>query len=134
MDWIAGRIKPVMLVSGLLTCTMFFAAFAPQAALRSTFGGTLEGPLAEVVVRSWGALIGLVGAMLIYGAYVPAVRPLVLVVAGASKLIFIGLVVWQGLGGRAVVTIVFDLGMVTLFAAYLAGRPGPAVAAAPARP
>jgi len=132
MDWITGRIKPVMIVSGLLTCTMVLAALAPQAALRSIFGETLDGPLAEVVVRSWGALVGLVGAMLVYGAYVPAVRPLVLVVAGASKLIFIALALWQGFGGRAVVTIVFDLAMVALYATYLAARPRDAVVA-PAR-
>jgi hypothetical protein len=52
---------------GALTCTMVYAAIAPQAALRSTFGTTLEGPLAEVLVRNWGALIALVGAMLIRG-------------------------------------------------------------------
>jgi hypothetical protein len=64
--------------------------------LRSTFGDTLEGPLAEIVVRNWGALIALVGAMLIYGAYTPPVRRLVLSVAGLSKLVFIVLVLSQG--------------------------------------
>ena len=57
MNWIVAKIKWIMLVSGVLTCTMIFAAIAPQAALRSTFGATLEGPLAEIVVRNWGALI-----------------------------------------------------------------------------
>jgi len=38
------------------------------AALRSNFGVALEGPVSEIVVRNWGALIGLVGAMLIYVA------------------------------------------------------------------
>jgi len=44
--------KPVLLVSGALTSTMLYAAIAPQAALRSTFGEALEGPLAEVVVST----------------------------------------------------------------------------------
>jgi len=61
MKWIVARIKWIMLVSGALTCTMLYAAIAPQAALRATFGETLEGPPAEIVVRNWGALIGLVG-------------------------------------------------------------------------
>ena len=60
-----ASIKWIMLVSGALTCTMIYAAIAPQAMLRSTFGESLEGPLAELVVRNWGALIFLVGAMLI---------------------------------------------------------------------
>ena len=78
-----------MIVSGVLTATMLYAALAPQSALSSTFGETLDGPLAEIVVRNWGALIALVGAMLLYGAFDPPSRPLVLVVAGLSKATFI---------------------------------------------
>jgi hypothetical protein len=111
-----------MLVSGALTCTMFYAAIAPQAALRSTFGETLEGSLAEIVVRNWGALIALVGAMLIYGAYDPPGRPLILTIAGVSKLIFIGLVLSYGkqyLGHQAGLAVAIDLVMVALFIVYL---------------
>lgn len=75
MDWIVAKMKWIMLVSGALTCTMVYAVVAPEVALRSTFGETLQGPLAEIVVRNWGALIVLVGAMLIYGAFHPASRP-----------------------------------------------------------
>jgi hypothetical protein len=123
MNWLVANIKAIMVVSGVLTCTMLFAAIAPQAALRSTFGETLEGPVADIVVRNWGALIGLVGAMLIYGGYVPAVRPLVLVVAGLSKLVFIGLILSYGSRylGRAGVAVVIDLFMVLLYGCYLLG-------------
>ena len=122
MQLIVARIKWIMLVSGALTCTMIYAAFAPQAALRSTFGASLDGPLAEIVVRNWGALIALVGAMLIYGAFNPGTRALVLIVAGLSKLTFIGLVLvygFQYLGNQAGVSIAFDLVMVALFVLYL---------------
>jgi hypothetical protein len=54
MNWLIRNFKWVMLVSGLLTLTMVQAAFVPQAALRSTFGDALEGPLAEIVVRKTG--------------------------------------------------------------------------------
>ena len=40
-----------------------------SAALNSTFSETLNGPLAEIVVRNWGVLIAIVGAMLIYGVF-----------------------------------------------------------------
>jgi hypothetical protein len=122
LNWAVVHIKTIMLISGALTSTMVFAALAPQAALRSTFGETLEGPLAELLVRNWGALIGLVGAMLIYGAYVPAVRTLTLIVAGLSKLVFIGLVVSHGHRylGTAGIAVGVDLVMVTLYGAYLA--------------
>ena len=64
MHWLVAKMKWVMLVSGALTFTMVQAAIAPQSALRSAFGETLEGAAAEIVVRNWGALIALMGAML----------------------------------------------------------------------
>ena len=96
MSWIVANIHRIMMVSGLLTMTMIYAAFAPEAALRSTFGESVSGPVADVVVRNWGALIALVGAMLIYTARRPAARPLALTVAGASKVIFIALAPMAG--------------------------------------
>jgi hypothetical protein len=122
MSWIASNIHRIMIASGVLTLTMVYAAVAPEAALRATFGESLTGPVANVVVRNWGALIGLIGAMLIYGARRPAVRPMALVVAGTSKAIFIGLVLSQGarfLSGQAGTAIVIDFVWVVMFAAYL---------------
>ena len=43
-----------MLASGLLTCTMVYAAIAPEAALINIFGESISGPIAEIVVRNWG--------------------------------------------------------------------------------
>jgi hypothetical protein len=125
MNWLFDHFKWVMLISGVLTCTMLYAFIAPQAAVQSTFGEALQGPVADIIVRNWGALIGLVGLMLIYGAFNAAVRPLVLMVAGASKLVFIGLVLAQGtryLGYQAGVAIAIDAFWVILFAAYLMAR------------
>jgi hypothetical protein len=122
MNAVTAHIKWIMLVSGALTCTMVYAAIAPQAALHGTFGETLDGPLAEVVVRNWGALITLVGLMLIWGAFNPPVRSLVLAVAGASKLVFAGLVLAHGgryLSQGAGIAIAVDLLWVVLFAWYL---------------
>ena len=128
MNILTRNIKWLMVVSGALTCTMVYAAIAPEAALASTFGQTLEGPVAAVVVRNWGALIALVGTMLIYGAFHPPSRPLALVVAGASKLIFIALVLSQGelfLSYQAGQAVVIDSVMIVLFALYLiASRSG----------
>jgi hypothetical protein len=118
MSFVAANIKWIMLLSGALTGTMIYAAIAPQAALRATFGETLEGPLADIVVRNWGALIALVGAMLIYGAFNPPVRSFALTIAGASKLVFIALVLshgWRYLGHQAGTDAVW----VVLFAWYL---------------
>jgi hypothetical protein len=122
MAWLASQIKWIMLVSGVLTCTMLYAAFAPEAALTSTFGESLEGPVASIVVRNWGALVGLVGLMLVYGAFSPPTRRVILTVAGASKLTFIVLVLSYGtqfLAYQAGVAVVVDAVWVLVFGAYL---------------
>lgn len=122
MNWIVTQIKWIMLASGVLTCSMLFATLAPQAALRNMLGDSIQGPIAEIVVRNWGALIALVGAMLIYGAYNAVNRPLILVVAGVSKLVFITLVLSFGsqyLGQQAVVAVVGDGIMIGLYVGYL---------------
>ena len=110
-----------MLVSGLLTCTMIYAVIAPEGALMSTFGESISGPIAEIVVRSWGALITLVGGLLIYGAFQPLDRPLILVFTSISKVIFIGLVLTIGHEylGKAGIVVAFDSVVVTLFIIYL---------------
>jgi hypothetical protein len=64
----------------------------------------------------------LVGAMLIYGAFNPSSRALVLTVAAVSKVIFIGLVLSQGaryLGQQVAIGAAIDSVIVILFAAYL---------------
>ena len=64
--------------------------------------------------------------MLIYGAFDPSTRMLVLTVAGLSKLTFIGLVLTYGsqyLGGQAGVSVAVDLVMVVLFIHYLLAAP-----------
>lgn len=97
MHLITAQLKLIMLITGVLTCTMAYALIAPQAALLSMFGETLpNSPLMHIVVRSWGMLITLLGAALIYGAFNPAVRPLVLIIAGLSKLVFVGLLLALG--------------------------------------
>jgi hypothetical protein len=116
----------IMIVSGLLTLTMLYAAVAPVAASQSMLGEAPEGAFATVVVPNWGILIGLMGALLIYGALHAPSRKLALVVAGASKVAFIALVLAQGeryLAGLGVAVVV-DSVMVVLFAAYVIfGKP-----------
>ena len=97
MHAIARHTRSILLVTGALTCTMLYAAIAPQAAIQSMFGAPLaEGAPVEIVVRSWGLLIALLGAMLIAAAFRPTLRPLVLTVAGLSKLFFVGLLLVLG--------------------------------------
>jgi hypothetical protein len=125
MRTITSKTKLIMLITGGFTCTMAYALFSPQAALTSMFGESLSGggALAEIIVRSWGALITLVGAMLIYGAFNPQQRPLILTIAGLSKLIFVGLLVLLGSQyfPKTIVPIALDGIAVILYAICLLG-------------
>ena len=121
MNIIITKIKWIMIISGLLTCSMIFAFFAPQAALISMFGEAISDPLGEVVVRSWGFLIFLMGVLLIYGAFKPVYRNLSLVIVGISKIAFISLILIFGEQyiEKSAVTIIFDSILIALFAFYL---------------
>jgi hypothetical protein len=115
IPWIMG-------VAGVLTLTMLYAAISPLAASQSMFGETPEGAFASIVVPNWGVLIGLMGALLIYGAIYPGARRAALIFAGLSKIAFIALVLQQGeayLAGMRTAVIV-DSVVVVLFALCLA--------------
>jgi nucleoside recognition membrane protein YjiH len=122
MPWIVANMKWIMVVCGLLTSTMIYAAISPAKALESTFGESLSGPLAELIVRNWGVLIAMGGGMLIYAAFRPVVRPLVLIFTGLGKSFFIAMVLQQGgqfLQHQAGIAVVTDSLMVLLFVWYL---------------
>jgi hypothetical protein len=121
MSW-DSAIKWIMLVSGALTCTMVSAAFTPGESLQSIFGAWPESPETDLVARNWGILIGLMGVLLVYGAFHPAIRKTALVVAGASKAVFVALVLAQGarfLSYQAGIAVAVDSAWVLVFAAYL---------------
>jgi hypothetical protein len=124
MNWVVAKIKWIMLVAGALTCSMLYAAVMPSEAVDFLFDRTLDSALAKVIVPCWAALVGLVGAMLIYGAFVPQVRTLVLSVAGSSKLVFLGLMLARGrqyLDERVGLVIALDVVMVAFFVLFMIG-------------
>ena len=84
-------VRWIMLLSGLLTCTMLYAVVAPHQVLLSNFGTMFTGPAVEVVVRNWGALVVISGLFVIYAASRPKLRAPALVISGAGKLVFIAL-------------------------------------------
>lgn len=118
-----------MLVSGLLTATMFYGLVAPQSALESMFGASFDGGLESIIVRSWSALVGLIGLNLIYGALVERHQVLCAAMGAVSKAIFVSLVLIYGqdfLGQTApaiVMDIVVVLATLIFFAAVSVQRP-----------
>ena len=117
-----AHIRTIMLVGGAITCTMLLAVISPDTSLRLMFGETIDSPIAQIVVRSWGMLIVLTGALLIIGALHPAYRTLAVVTATISKAVFVGalLLFGQAYLDKAMLTVIFDGALVLLFVAWLA--------------
>lgn len=111
MEFVKRNFKWVMLVSGFLTATMFYGLIAPQAALESMFGASFDGGLESIIVRSWSALVGLVGIILIYGALVERHRVFSAAMGALSKAIFVSLVMIYGQDflGQAAPAIIMDV-------------------------
>lgn len=124
MRFFLSNFKWLMFVSGLLTCSMFLGLFDPSRSIHMNFGETMSpSPSSQIVVRNWSGLIGLVGVMLVYGSFVPAVRKFVLVIAGVSKIIFIALVILylpNFMNYSTGVAVIADSLMVILYAVYIA--------------
>lgn len=121
MNFIIKNIKWVMLVSGILTFTMFYGLFAPQAALESMFGASFNGTLENIIIRSWSALVGLIGTILIYGFFSQENRVFSISVAAFSKIVFVSLLLLYGQEflGKAAPAIAIDCVVIILSGVYL---------------
>jgi len=121
MNFVLGNFKWLMLVSGVLTASMFYGLFAPQAALESMFGVSFTGQLESIVIRSWSALVGLMGVILIYGALNEKHRAFCATIAATSKAIFVTLVLIYGQAflGKAAAAIIMDLVVISATLIFL---------------
>ena len=121
MNFIIKNFKWVMMLSGVLTATTFYGLFAPQAILESMFGTSFEGSLETLIIRSWSALVGLIGLVLIYGAISKSHRVFCISLAALSKVIFVSLVLIYGQAflGTAAPAIIFDCVVIVLALFFL---------------
>ena len=121
MRLVVNYIKWIMLTTGLATGSTLSVVFAPQDALMSMFGANLTEPLTDVVVRSWGYLVFLMGALLIYGALKPEPRKLCIVTAGIRKIGFLLLILKFGSDYLEAlrVTVIFDSAVIAVLGIYL---------------
>jgi hypothetical protein len=121
--WIGNHIAWILIVSGVLTCSMISLSLAPRAMSRFIFGEEPASATALLIARSWGAMVAASGLMLIYAAHHAEARLPIMLYSIAGKLGFTVLV-FVG-GGRylrrpAFGAAVIDLAIVLLFAWYLA--------------
>ena len=122
MSILTDNMQWVLLICGLLTCSMIQGVFAPRFTMRAYFGEAPDSPAADALMRSWSALVAFSGLFLIYAGYTPAVREAAVAVVGAGKLFFVVLLLSQPkrfFRGQAVTAIILDSLMVIVFAAYL---------------
>lgn len=121
MNFIFSNIKWIMFGSGIITFSMILSTLHPTLGLTLTFGDTLNGDLANIIVRNWGALIALTGGMLVYGAYNEPNRNLILFVSSISKTTFVllNLIYGQSYLTKSGIALVFDSVFVIIFVSYL---------------
>src|SRR5262252_9719105 len=121
---LASSIEWILVASGIVTAVAGLAALLfPHLFLRSAFG--VESPASSLVffVRHWGVLIFVVAALIVYSAYVPAVRAPVLAAAAIEKFA-IGLLTFFGpiKRTRGMTTLAIGDGVFAiLYVGYLAG-------------
>src|SRR6516165_8170988 len=82
---IAAHIEVILIVSGAATAIALMQFIAPSPVLRMIYGATTKDVGSIALARHWGLLIFLIGALLIYAAFHPAVRDPVMVAAVVEK-------------------------------------------------
>jgi hypothetical protein len=118
---IAVQMEWVLLITGLATAGAMAFFLTPVPMMRIVFGQAPFDVPSLLVVRHWGLLVGLVGALLIYAAYHTDVRVPTLIVAIVEKAaIAIGLLLSPLRRRPAVLAIALaDGGMAGVYLIYL---------------
>ena len=122
MGLIVGNMFWILIVTGALTTLVGLGALRPREGLKNGFGGDTDDPAALLLIRHWNFLIGVTGVLLLYAAFHPEFRTLILWIAVASKSAFAALVLSQYrtfAGTFAVKGAIGDIVMVVLFLLYL---------------
>jgi hypothetical protein len=85
---LAAQIEWILLITGLVTAGALLLFLAPVTMMKVLFGQAPSDALSILIVRHWGLLVFLVGALLAYAAYHAEVRGPAMIVAIAEKVAF----------------------------------------------
>jgi hypothetical protein len=121
---LASSIGWILVVSGVLTAAAGFAAACiPRPVLRLAFGIDNADDATMFFVRHWGVLIFVIGALIAYGAYAPAIRAPALTAASIEKFAVVGLIFLGPLKRTAMMTAIATIDglFAVVYVAYLAG-------------
>jgi hypothetical protein len=120
---ISSHIEVILIVTGLYTAGALAQFVAPRRFLKVLFGAESEDALTLLLAQHWGLLAALVGGLLVYAAYQPALRVPAVVIAAVEKLGLAGLIFfgrWPRTPAATRLAVTDGL-MVVLFILYLVG-------------
>jgi hypothetical protein len=83
---IGVHIDIILIVTGALTAVALLQFIAPASTLRTIYGDTPKDEVSRILARHWGLLIFLIGVLLIYAAFDPAVRTPAMLLAVIEKI------------------------------------------------
>jgi len=120
---LAAQIELILLITGAATSGALLLFLMPTTMMKRLFGQAPADALSLLIVRHWGLLVFLVGALLICAAYRPEIRGPTMIVAITEKAILALGVLSSPFRRRPAVLVMAlaDAGMAAVFAMYLAG-------------
>jgi hypothetical protein len=120
---LAAQIEWILLVTGLATAGALILLLSPVTMMKLLFGQAPSDGLSLLIVRHWGLLVGLIGALLIYAAYHAEIRVPTLIVAIVEKVAFAVGVFRLPFGRRPAVLVMAlaDSGMAVVYLMFLIG-------------
>jgi hypothetical protein len=120
---ISAHIDWILIVTGLITASVLPMVAMPRLMMRFLFDEEPQGPLALLMARHWGLVVGSLGLLMIRAAFVPELRVPVVIVAMVEKAVISVWLLATTLRGRGRATSVAlgDLVTALIFALYLAG-------------
>jgi hypothetical protein len=91
----SSHLHALLLVVGVYTLFALPQFFVPRLFLsKVTLGAETSDPLTLLLARHWALLAALVGALLVYAAYHPAIQRPAMAMAAVEKLAFAGLILF----------------------------------------
>jgi hypothetical protein len=120
---LAAQLELILLLTGLATAGAVVLFLAPVTMLKIVFGQAPADALSLLIVRHWGLLVCLVGALLVYAAYHAEMRvPTLIAVIVEKEIGALGLFLSPFRRRPAVLVIpLADTGMAVVYFLYLTG-------------
>src|SRR5437660_8849609 len=120
---LAARIELILLITGLATTGALVLFLVPVTTMKILFGQAPSDALSLLIVRHWGLLVCLVGALLIYAAYHAEIRGPTLMVGIVEKAAFALGIFLSPFRRRSAVLVMAlaDAGMAAIYLTYLSG-------------